>query len=945
MKIPYKFEEIIKQDQALHSLVLDVVNDSSFGRILKDNKLFFFEEYTEHGIEHIEMVLKAAEFLIPDESFEYIQPKEVAILILAIVLHDIGMHAEFSTFKAMIDGKYDDVRVDMLDKKTWQELWQDYLSEVRHFSSKQKENVFGNPSEIVNEPDLSNKDKLNGTDKKLIGEFIRRHHARLAHEIALKGLIGNTTIPFGNESLSDQDRKFAGIVARSHGMNIRDTFEYLKEIAYDDWKNPADMNIVFLMVLLRIADYLQIDKARTDKTLLKLKTFNSPISLREHQAHLAISYLTFQKEDPELISVTADPKDARTYVKIQNLIKDIQHEFDLSWAILGETYGFLPGNKPKMKFRRITSNLEHSAFLKKINFVPQKISFQVNNELSKLLVAPLYGDNPTYGVRELVQNATDACKERTKIEQDKGNKNYNSLVTVSIDKTDNGYLFRIKDNGKGMTLEEILNYFLSVGSSFRKTIEWKKEFTSEDGKSLVSRNGKFGIGVLAAFLLGDEVTVKTKSYKNNSRAYEFETGINSEYIDIKQLSNFDIGTEIEILMSNERFEQLPKGGFDYYHKAKMSWKDWYINDVPRIKYLLDNKQVYRVNLWHKPSAVRRIHPQNYGVIHWSYPDSQNLFISNIYRKMFVACNDIIITANSKRCEFLYSKKHRYQYYDHQDNFIISYKPDLFINDVQGILPLRLDRNDLDTEVLPFENELLLDISKDFVSRLLMFPVSLKEIKNYQDYYNSDAYFLYSANGFSLYSDYFVNRIKDFNFIRIITSSKGNIENHSSIFKLSEKSIIYPKFDTTINLTQQNQNIATAYGGRFSLPKKKYDNLFDNQKSRVSKWIKSNHQIDWETDEYVVYNIINYARKNSFLEDEKQFVSLMEEMGNEIQSIQELPLEYFQQNSYKGGEILNQLFEKYIGDNVIIPYDIEERKKLYPRAFGELKGYMKDYEKK
>ena len=47
MKIPNKFEEIIKQDQSLHSLVLDVVHDNSFGRILKDNKLFFFEEYTE----------------------------------------------------------------------------------------------------------------------------------------------------------------------------------------------------------------------------------------------------------------------------------------------------------------------------------------------------------------------------------------------------------------------------------------------------------------------------------------------------------------------------------------------------------------------------------------------------------------------------------------------------------------------------------------------------------------------------------------------------------------------------------------------------------------------------------------------------------------------------------------------------------------------------------
>ncbi|MGZ8226740.1 MAG: hypothetical protein ACXWT3_08895 [Methylococcaceae bacterium] len=62
MKIPEKFKRILDGNQALHSVILDIV--TSFQPIFKDNKLFFFEEYTDHGIEHIESVLASAEFII-----------------------------------------------------------------------------------------------------------------------------------------------------------------------------------------------------------------------------------------------------------------------------------------------------------------------------------------------------------------------------------------------------------------------------------------------------------------------------------------------------------------------------------------------------------------------------------------------------------------------------------------------------------------------------------------------------------------------------------------------------------------------------------------------------------------------------------------------------------------------------------------------------------------
>jgi len=925
MKIPEKFKRILDTNQALQSIILDIV--TSFQAVFEDNKLFFFEEYTDHGIKHIESVLASAEFIIADDYFDNMTTKDVAVLILSTILHDIGMHTEYATFVALLDGHYDAHKT-CLDNKTWRELWADYLAEAKRFSSQQKRNIFGNEFQPYNEPDLTNKDNLTGYDKKLIGEFIRRHHSRLAHEIAFNGLMGKNkeTINFGNEKLSALYRGMSGIVARSHGMNLRDTFPYLKSIGYKSWCNPDEVNIVFLMVVLRIADYIQIDTSRVNSFLLKLKTFNSPISLNEHKAHLAIESINFTQLDNEQFYVQCNPANSGMLVKLQNLFADIQKELDVSWAVLGEVYGFLT-KKPKIKFRRITSNLEETNYLTQLPFVPQKISFQVNNELSKLLVAPLYGNRATYGVRELVQNAVDACKERDHLEAKVDNQVYEPKVTVSIEQVNESEsLFKIVDNGKGMDIDEIIHYFLNVGVSFRKSLAWRKQFVDDQGQSQVNRNGRFGIGVLAAFLIGEKITVKTRKY-NDKTAYFYKATLDSEFIEIQREydSDFETGTTIKLIISNEKREELLKD--------KKGWADWYVGELPRVEYYLDHKK-HESSVEIDRNKFNVFETELFKKIQWGY-----IAIKGYHNKQYlmaVVCNDIVI---SKEKNSGYQNKFKLSE-NEKERFVIETKPSFFFEDPEGLFPIKLDRNGIDCDTLPFEEELYKEIAKNFIAYILSLNIDIdKEINHINlDNINDKASVLFSKNGYTFNIDYFCEKLKLTNFflVRVLTSGH-KIKN--TIIK-RDGLICYLDVNKKINLRYSEELVAPRCGAKIILTSSDYNNLFNDKIDRISKTARKKHKVEYKNDKFVIYSVYDFNVSNSLLAEEN--LNIIEQSDARISSIQEVPYDFLKlyDGAYlKSGEILNNLLTQYIGDDIIIPYDIEKRKQKYKKAFEELAVYM------
>ena len=321
------------------------------------------------------------------------------------------------------------------------------------------------------------------------------------------------TIQF--DSFEPELRELTGIVARSHGLAFRDCFRHLDERQFSRLEQD-NAHPVFLMGLLRIADFLDLGTDRAPLVGLAYKEFKSSVSRREWVTNQAFRRISWGNPDPESIRIPAKPEDIHSYLGLRDWLTAIQQELDMTWAVFGEVYAAHPRfAKFGLTIRRVHSNiLRRSAGIRKnAVFAPRRVELGVAGaDVLKLFIEPLYGKRPEIGIRELIQNAVDAVRERWEFEKShpglaiaRPTPEEGDVVVWLDDPDDNGVaVLTVTDNGIGMTEEIVADYFLKVGASFRRSIAWKKEFESETGtdetvrlKSRVLRSGRFGIGVLA----------------------------------------------------------------------------------------------------------------------------------------------------------------------------------------------------------------------------------------------------------------------------------------------------------------------------------------------------------------------------------------------------------------------------------------------------------------
>jgi hypothetical protein len=282
----------------------------------------------------------------------------------------------------------------------------------------------------------------------------------------------------------------------------------------------------------------------------------------------------------------------------------------------------------------------------------------------------------------------------------------------------------VSDQGIGMTLDTVRNYFLKAGASLRRSEIWRKTFEDEQGKSRVLRSGRFGIGILAAFLLGNEISLSTRHI--NEAEYNgiaFTAELDAEAIELKRLKR-QVGTTIRVRINSEVKDAL-LGKWD---EKEGKWKnqdkcDWYCLTDPKILLMTDHRskklhQKYQLPPFNAklPPGWHRITHPDYQDIHWTYSKAPDLTCNGIRITPFSSFNlfkNLFSISDEKPSSYPHLKK----------SFLGIKRPNISIFDFDGNLPLNLQRTSITQDNYSFDNQLFFEILKDFIAYVFAYVPS------------------------------------------------------------------------------------------------------------------------------------------------------------------------------------------------------------------------------
>ena len=174
----------------------------------------------------------------------------------------------------------------------------------------------------------------------------------------------------------------------------------------------------------------------------------------------------------------------------------------------------------------------------------EQFSFQAEiSQLLHLLSHSLY-QNREISIRELVSNASDALDKYRYVSLTSGKSARVDDLRISIEPDKEAHVLTIRDNGIGMTHDELVSNLGTIARSGSLDFLKKAQQAGEKSADL-SLIGQFGVGFYSAFMLADQVEVVTRS-DSEDKGWRWESTGDGNYTISEVSEPVERGTSIRL---------------------------------------------------------------------------------------------------------------------------------------------------------------------------------------------------------------------------------------------------------------------------------------------------------------------------------------------------------------------------------------------------------------
>ncbi len=451
-------------------------------------------QYTLHDEQHLLRVVDLMGHMIGADVGK-LSALEIALLILSAYYHDTGMVPTKEKYQEIIASeKY------KLHGENWKTENPNYR-ELQQF-------ILGNgrKAEVIEHAEA----KIAELDSAILTDYLRTNHASISAQYVRSELGEDKRLQIDGVSLAP----YLASLCESHTLPV-DDIPNLHCCSWDEQIASRTVNMIYLALVLRIADILDFDRERTPEALFKSIHFTSAVSIREWEKHRSVSGWLIS---PDCIRYTVECSHPSYHQAAEIYMNWIERE-------IRDAKGLLSKQPHSVEKREINlpAVVDRSRIRAKHNaYRLHSLEFTLGrDEIVRLLMTDkLYG-NPSLCVRELLQNSLDALRYRKALFAESSvDWNEGKVELLHYRNQSGEEVLSCQDNGVGMDEEVISNFLTKVGRSYYRSPFFESE------RNRLRKSGldfdpcsKFGIGFMSCFMIGDRIEIRTRKDYGKGREW------------------------------------------------------------------------------------------------------------------------------------------------------------------------------------------------------------------------------------------------------------------------------------------------------------------------------------------------------------------------------------------------------------------------------------------